>query len=77
MIDGLPHGFTQETASYKGPIRAGWLPPTADCFSTANEVHNFYPIIFPQHGGGPVSATYYVLIEFDCYSLGREVELCD
>ena len=56
---------------------ASCLLPPAYCLSPAHEVHNLYPVVFLQHSRGPVSATHYVLIEFDCYSLGCEVELCD
>lgn len=62
------------------PGRFFLLPAYCSClvpFSPAHKVHNLYPIIFLQHSRGPVSATHHILIEFDCYSLGCEVELCD
>lgn len=56
------------------------LPAPASCScllpsSAAHKVHNLYPIIFLEHSRGPISSTHHVLIEFDCYSFGCEVEL--
>jgi hypothetical protein len=54
---------------------------TADCsclpISPANEVNNFHAIIFLQHSLRPITSPHDVLIQFDGYSLGCEVQISD